>query len=185
MRLDKKAILLGAAAAAALVIPAVAAAHAVVSPFAPAGTALTGARTVYVLRVPNERADRNTVAFSMVVPDQVQTAISVLAMPGYSIKLKRVDTGAKTTEGAPIMATQAITWTPLKGLLVPPGFYAEVYFRFQNPITPSRLCFPVQQIYGGRLNARGVAQGKGEVVLWTGDASSATPASCVDVKAAA
>jgi hypothetical protein len=65
-----------------------------------------------------------------------------------------------------------------------PGFYAEVYFRFTNPITPTRLCFPVQQVYGGKMDTRGLAKGKGEIVLWTGDSSSATPASCVDVKSA-
>ena len=173
--------LLGAVAVSALVIPAFASAHATVAPFS-ATTALTGASTVYRLRVPNERPDRATIAFSMVVPDAVQTAISVLAMPGYNIKLKRVDTGGKTAAGDPVMATTAITWTPNKGSAVLPGFYAEVYFRFTNPITPTRLCFPVQQVYGGKMNARGLAFGKDEIVLWTGDSSSATPASCLDVK---
>ena len=100
------------AAAVAVVVPAIASAHAVVSAFSPAGTALTGARTVYVLRVPNERPDRTTTAFSMAVPEAVQTGISVLAMPGYKIKLKRVDTGQKNADGSAIFATTAITWKP-------------------------------------------------------------------------
>ena len=34
------------------------------------------------------------------------------------------------------------------------------------------------------MNIKGLAKGPGEVVSSTGDATSATPASCVDIKAA-
>jgi uncharacterized protein YcnI len=165
---------------AVLAVPA-ASAHAVVSPYMPQGSALTGARTAYILRVPNERANRATFKVTMNVPTAVQTAISVLAMPGWNIKLTRVDTGQKAADGSPIMATTSITWAAKKGMQIMPGFYTELFFRFQNPLTPTRLCFPTLQYYGGTLNAKGLAKGAGELVSWTGDASSATPASCVDI----
>jgi hypothetical protein len=164
----------------ATVVPA-AFGHATVSAYMPQGAPLTGARTAYVLRVPNERANRATFKVTMSVPDAVQTAISVLAMPAWNIKLARVDTGQRTAEGAPIMATTAITWSSKKGMSIMPGFYTELFFRFQNPLTPAHLCFPTLQYYGGTLNAKGVAKGAGELVSWTGAPSSATPASCVDV----
>lgn len=158
-------------------------AHAVVSAFAPQGAALTGARTSYVLRVPNERADRATFRISMAVPEPVQTAVSVLQLPGWTIKLTRKDTGQKNAEGTPIMATTAITWIAPKGLELQPGFYTELFFRFQNPISPQKLCFPTLQYYGGKLDAKGKASGTGELVSWTGAADSPTPASCVDIVA--
>jgi uncharacterized protein YcnI len=173
------ALMMGAGVAM-LAVPA-ASAHAVVSPYMPQGSALTGARTAYVLRVPNERTNRATYKVTMNVPQAVQTAISVLYMPGWNIKLTRVDTGARTAEGAPIMATTSVTWTAKKGMQIMPGFYTELFFRFQNPLTPTKLCFPTLQYYGGTLNAKGLAKGAGELVSWTGDASSATPASCVDI----
>jgi uncharacterized protein YcnI len=155
--------------------------HATVSPYSPQGAALTGARTAYVLRVPNERADRATTKVTMTVPVEVRTAISVLTMPGWNIKLTRVDTGQKTSEGAPVMATTQVTWTSKKGNEIMPGFYTELFFRFQNPLTPARLCFPTLQYYAGKLNAKGKAKGAGELVSWTGPADSATPASCVSI----
>jgi Domain of unkown function (DUF1775) len=167
---------------AALAVPT-AFGHAVVSPIQPQGAALAGARTSYVLRVPNERSNRATTKITMQVPGPIQTAISVLKMPGWSIKLTRVDTGQKAADGSPVLATTAITWTPLKGEEVLPGFYAEVFFRFQNPIVPQSLCFSVLQQYGGKLNAKGVALGAGELVSWTGGPETATPASCVNIVA--
>jgi Domain of unkown function (DUF1775) len=177
----KNSFLITAIVAVCGAIPAAAFGHATVSPSNPQGKALAGARQEYVLRVPNERADRATLSFTMAVPDAVQTGISVLMMPGWTIKLDRVDTGQKNTNGEAIMATRSITWTAQKGYWIMPGFYGGVYFRFQNPITPTRLCFPTLQRYGGKMNAKGKASGPGELVSWTGDSSSPTPASCLDV----
>ncbi len=181
--MKKRLFLLAGALALCVGIPAAAFGHATVRPFNPQGKALTGVSTEYVLRVPNERADRATTSFAMAVPDALQTGISVLQMPGWTIKLARVDTGQKNASGDPVMATKTITWTAQKGYNVMPGFYAAVYFRFGNPINPTRLCFSVVQRYGGKMNKAGKAAGVGEVVSWTGDAASATPASCVDVVA--
>jgi hypothetical protein len=180
--MKKKLLILAAAGLAACVaIPAAAFAHATVRPSNPQGKALTGVSTEYVLRVPNERSNRATLRFTMAVPPDIQTGISVLLMPGWTIKLDRVDTGQKNANGDPVMATRAITWTATKGYNVMPGFYAAVYFRFTNPIVPVSLCFPTLQYYGGQINKAGKAVGAGETVSWTGDSTSATPASCVPV----
>jgi hypothetical protein len=179
----KKLFLLVGVVAVCVGIPAAAFGHATVTPFNPQGKALTGARQEYVLRVPNERSNRATLSFTMAVPAEVQTAISVLQMPGWTIKLDRVDTGQKATNGDPVMATRSVTWTAQKGYNVMPGFYAAVYFRFANPINPLSLCFPTIQRYGGQMNKAGKAVGAGEIVSWTGDSTSATPASCVSIVA--
>ena len=181
--MKKKLLLIAAGIAACVAIPAAAFGHATVRPFNPQGKALTGVSTEYVLRVPNERANRATQSFAMAVPDSLQTGISVLQMPGWTIKLDRVDTGQKNASGDPIMATKTISWTAQKGYNVMPGFYAAVYFRFSNPINPTKLCFSVVQRYGGQMNKAGKAVGAGEIVSWTGDSTSATPASCVDIVA--
>ena len=46
----------------------------------------------------------------------------------------------------------------------------------QNPAAPQRLCFPIDQWYSKKT-----ADGKPEVVKWSGASDSATPASCIDV----
>lgn len=179
----KRFLILAGAIALAVSVTPLAFGHATVSPANPQGVALTGARTTYVLRVPNERADRATTKVTMSVPTEVQTAVSVMAMPGWKVKLTKVDTGGKTAEGAAIMAITQISWIPQKGNEFLPGFFSEFYFRFQNPVSPTRLCFPTLQQYGGKLNAKGKPKGAGELVSWTGPADSATPASCVSILA--
>ena len=42
--------------------------------------------------------------------------------------------------------------------------------------TPQRLCFPMDQWY-----TKKTAEGKPELVKWSGASDSATPASCIDV----
>ncbi len=72
-----------------------------------------------------------------------------------------------------------MTWIAKdKGNRIEPGFYGEWSFRMQNPATPQRLCFPMDQWY-----TKKTADGKPELVKWSGDSSSATPASCIDVVA--
>ena len=76
------------------------------------------------------------------------------------------------------MATEKITWRSKPGNLIRPGFYGEFQFRLRNPATPQRVCYSVDQWYNAK--AKG---GKSELVSWSGDSTSATPASCVDVVA--
>ena len=169
------------AAAATLALPAVAGGHAVVSAVQPQGDALTSARTSYVLRVPTERPDVGTWKVRMAVPAPVREGVSFMKVPGWRITLDRRPTGRKDEEGNAIMATRSVTWTARsRDAEADPGFYGEFPFRFQNPSSPTKLCFPTNQWY--RKNAR--TRSGGERVNWTGAASSDTPASCVDIKAA-
>ena len=164
------------AAAAVLAIAPFASGHATVSLLQPQGRALTAARVAYVLRAPNEKAKQDTIMVTMHVPDAVQTSISVKQTADWAVVLKRRETGQLDAEGNPRYAIERVTWIAKKGNRVGPGFYGEWSFRMQNPATPQRLCFSIDQWYSKKT-----ADGKPEVVKWSGASDSATPASCVDV----
>ena len=173
----KRTIGIGLAAAAAiLAVAPFASGHATVSLLQPQGKALTSARVAYVVRAPNEKAKQDTIMLTMYVPDAAQTSISVKQTPDWTIVLKRRETGQVDAEGNPRYAIERVTWIAKKGMRIQPGFYGEWSFRMQNPATPQRLCFPMDQWYSKKT-----AAGKPEVVKWTGGAESATPASCIDV----
>jgi uncharacterized protein YcnI len=182
--MDKKVLASAASAAAlaALAVPALAGAHAVVSPVQPQGDALTSARTAYVLRVPTERPNVGTWRVRMLVPAAVQEAISFQKLPGWRVDLRRVNTGKKDADGNAVLKTTSVTWTAkTRDAEADPGFYAEFPFRFQNPATPGTSCFRVVQSYRkDRRHRLG-----GEVVRWFGSETSDTPASCITFKAAA
>lgn len=165
-----------AATAAILAVVPFASGHATVSLLQPQGKALTAARVAYLVRAPNERAKQDTIMLTMYVPEAAQTAISVKQTPDWAIVLKRRETGQVDAEGNPRYAIERVTWIARKGMQVKPGFYGEWSFRMQNPATPQRLCFPMDQWYSKKT-----ADGKPEVVKWNGDSTSATPASCIDV----
>ena len=167
------------AACAALALPATAGAHATVSPIQPQGTALTSARTSYLLRVPNERATVGTWKVVLLVPAPVQGAISFTKVPGWKMTLGEKDTGAKDEAGNAVKSVTKVTWTAKdRDSELDPHFLGEFGFRFQNPATATRLCFPVSQYYRKSATARV----GGEVVRWWGGSSADTPASCIDVK---
>lgn len=183
------------AAVAALALPALAGAHATVSPFQPQTSPLTAARTLYVLRVPNEKPVQPTYKVTLLVPAAVQEAISVKQVSDWKVRLTRKDTGRKNAEGDTIYATQAISWTARKGSQINPGFFGDFVFRFQNPATAQSLCFPTLQYYVAASEAKKSRaqssakkkkrkKAKPEVVSWTGPPSSEFPASCVNVVAA-
>src|SRR6476619_1683486 len=165
--------------ATAVVLTPLASGHSTVSLLQPQGKALTAARVAYVLRSPNEKAKQATFQVTMYVPDAVQTTISVKQTPDWAVVLKRRATGEVDAEGNPRYAIERVTWIAKDpGNRIEPGFYGEWSFRLQNPATPQRLCFPMDQWY-----TKKTADGKPELVKWSGDSSSATPASCVDVVA--
>jgi uncharacterized protein YcnI len=173
----KKAIGLGVAAVAAiLAVTPLASGHSTVSLLQPQGKALTSARVAYVLRSPNEKAKQATIMVTMYVPDAVQETISVKQTPDWVVVLKRRATGQVDAEGNPRYAIERVTWIARPGSKIEPGFYGEWAFRMQNPATPQKLCFAIDQWYSKKT-----ADGKPEVVKWNGDSTSATPASCVDV----
>jgi uncharacterized protein YcnI len=173
----KKAIGLGVAAIAAiLAVTPLASGHSTVSLLQPQGKVLTSARAAYILRAPNEKAKQATIMVTMYVPAPVQETISVKQTPDWAVVVKRRETGQVDAEGNPRYAIERITWIARPGNRIEPGFYGEWSFRMQNPATAQKLCFAIDQWYSKKT-----ADGKPEVVKWSGDASSATPASCLDV----
>jgi uncharacterized protein YcnI len=167
-----------AASAAVLAVTPLAGGHSTVSLLQPQGKVLTSARAAYVLRAPNEKAKQDTIMVTMHVPEAVQTSISVKQTPDWSVVVKRRATGQVDAEGNPRFAIERVSWIAKngKGMRVEPGFYGEWSFRMQNPATPQRLCFAIDQWYSKKT-----ADGKPEVVKWSGASDSATPASCIDV----
>ncbi len=175
----KKSVAIGVGAVAAvLALTPFASGHATVSLIQPQGKALTSARASYILRVPNEKTEQNTYDVVMNVPAAVQTAISVKQMPDWKVVLYKRDTGQKTAEGAPIFAIEKVRWVAKAGNEIQPGFYGVFEFRLVNPKDPQKLCFPTIQWYTKKAEG-----GKAEAVRWTGDSTSPTPASCLDIVA--
>lgn len=178
--MKKRAILIGVGVSAALltVVP-FANGHATISLLQPQGRALTSARAAYVLRAPTERATQATIMLTLHVPEAVQASISVKQVHDWAIVMKKRPTGQLDAEGNPRMAIERITWIArTKEARAEPGMYAEFSIRMQNPATPQRLCFPIDQWYTKKAN-----ETKPELVRWNGDSSSATPASCIDIVA--
>jgi len=168
-------LLVGAALAiAALALPAGAGAHATVTPFQPQTSPLTAARTLYVLRVPNEHATKGTYKVSLYVPAALQEAISVRQVSDWRVRLRRRDTG-KASDGEKVYAIQKITWTARKGATIEPGFFGDFFLRWQNPVVADQFCFPIYQYY----KTTGKRRQKAEVVRWNGPSQSERPASCV------
>ena len=99
----------------------------------------------------------------MYVPEAAQASISVKQTPDWTIVLKRRDTGQVDAEGNPRYAIERVTWIAKKGMRIGPGFYGEWSFRMQNPATPQRMCFPIDQWYSKKT-----ADGKPELVKWSG-----------------
>jgi uncharacterized protein YcnI len=176
-----RALLLAAAAATAALmsLPAGAGAHATVTPFQPQSSPLTAARTLYVLRVPNEHATKGTYKVSLYVPAALQEVIAVRQVSDWSVKLRRRDTG-KVNEGAKVYAIEKVTWTARKGATIEPGFFGDFFLRWQNPIAAGQFCFPVNQYY----KTTGKRRQKAETVRWNGPPESEHPASCVTTVAA-
>jgi len=176
------AMLVVAAGIALLSMPAGAGAHAVVSPFQPQTPPLTAARTLYVLRVPNEEESLVTYKVVMPVPPALQEAISVKPTPGWRTHLSRKWTGKTEKFGNEVFkiyATSKITWTAKRGEGLYPGFFDDFFFRFQNPAQAQQICFPVFQFYG---KARKSGRFKlAKTVNWNGPPNSESPASCVNV----
>ena len=176
MKITKRVSIGAGAVAAILALAPFASGHATVSLIQPQGKALTGARASYVLRVPNEKSSQATYDIVMTVPPAVSTAISVRQMPDWNVVLYKHDTGQKTAEGAPIYAIDKVRWIAKPGNEIQPGFYGVFEFRLVNPTSPQKLCFPTIQWYTKKDE-----NGKAEAVRWTGDSTSPTPASCLDV----
>ena len=144
-----------AVAIAALAVPAVALAHAVVHP----RTSAPGAYEKYVLRVPNEKDTAKTTRVEIRFPAAVRV-VSFGDVAGWQLDVARDTTGRVT----------AATWT---GSLSPERF-VEFPFVAVNPREDTALVWPVYQTYSD-----------GERVGWTGPEDGETPASVTRIGAAA
>ena len=172
-----KKLILSAAAAATLAVPASAGAHATVNAMQPQGKSLTSARQLYVVRVPNERTDTDTYQVSMFVPPAVQQSIRVQRKPGWRISIAKKDTGIKGPEGDTVYAIQKITWTAVRRSAgIPPLYFEDFPVRWQNPAQAQRTCFWIYQTYGKWQRSR---WDRVETVKWSGNSTSETPASCI------
>lgn len=140
-------------AVAALVVPAVALAHAVVFP----RTSAPGAYEKYVLRVPNEKDTAATTRVEIQFPAAVRV-ISFGDVAGWRLDVRRDSTGRIT----------AATWT---GSL-PPERFIEFPFVAVNPREETRLVWPVHQTYSD-----------GERVGWIGPENGDEPASVTTIRA--
>ena len=136
-----------AAAALAGVIPAGAAAHAIVTPAASRPAELQQ----YAITVPTELPDQATVEVDVKVPDGVGFLL-VEDAPGWRVVVER--------------RADRIDVVRYTGGSIPPDGYATFRLIARNPVQEGELVWKVKQVYA-----------KGRVVLWAGDPGSDTPAS--------
>ena len=176
-----KKIIVAAVAAGSLCVPAFAGAHATVNAMQPQGKSLTAARQLFHVRVPNERTATDTYRVSLFVPPALQQSIRVAKKPGWRITMAKKDTGIKGPEGDAVIAVEKITWTAVRpSAAIEPLFFDDFPVRWQNPATAQRICFWIHQTYGNWKRSR---WDRVETVKWTGNASSETPASCINIEA--
>jgi uncharacterized protein YcnI len=145
-----------AAAAAILLAPAAAGAHAVVYP----KVSTAGAYERYVLRVPNEKGSATT-RIEIRFPDAARV-ISFADVPGWQV--------------APVLdSAQRIIGAAWTGTL-PPQRFVELPFIAVNPKTPTQLVWPVFQTYadGERIAWTGAPDAKAPAS--TTDVGTAGPA---------
>ncbi len=174
-------IVIAAVAAASLCAPAAAGAHAPVNAMQPQGKSLTSARQLFHVRVPSERTETDTYRVSMFVPPAIQQSIRVAKKPGWRVTMSKKDTGIKGSEGDAIFAVEKITWTAVRpSAAIEPQFFDDFPVRWQNPAQAQRVCFWIWQTYG---NWKGSRWDRVETVKWTGNSSSETPASCINIEA--
>jgi uncharacterized protein YcnI len=146
---------LAASLAAMLLIPALAGAHARVSP----AVSLKGELQLYTLTVPTEKANVTTTKVVLTVPDGFSID-SFVAAPGWHRTVQQTGSGDNAV-------IQTVAWT---GGRVPTGEDALFQFLAQ-PAASNTYTFRVQQTYSD-----------GSIVDWAGPESSDSPAPAIDVK---
>ena len=141
---------IAAVSAVTLVVPAVASAHARVSP----AVSLSGELQLYSLAIPTEKANLTTNKIVMTVPNGFGIDSFVPPPPGW--KMTQQTTGS----GDSAVVTK-VTWT---GGRTPTG--EDSLFQFlAQPASAQTYTFEVQQTYSD-----------GSIVDWSGPESSASPA---------
>jgi uncharacterized protein YcnI len=145
------------AAALALVIPAVASAHARVSP----PVSVAGKLQLYSLAVPTEKSGLTTSKIVMTVPSGFGIDSFVPPAAGWHQQVQQTGSG----DGAVITK---VTWT---GGNTPTG--EDSLFQFlAQPASATTYTFQVEQTYSD-----------GSIVNWAGPESSAAPAPTIEAKA--
>jgi uncharacterized protein YcnI len=145
--------LLGAGAAA-LILPAVASAHAEVSP----KVSLSGKLQLYSLAVPTEKEGLTTSKIVMTVPAGFGIDSFVPAPPGWTQQVQQTGSGDSAV-------ITKVTWT---GGKTPTG--QDSLFQFlAQPASPKTYAFQVQQTYSD-----------GSIVDWAGPESSDAPAPTIE-----
>jgi uncharacterized protein YcnI len=150
-----------AVAALAVVAAGSASAHAHLSP----SVALAKSGQVVELAVPTEKEDATTVKVVLTVPDGFSID-SFVPAAGWKREVQSTGSGEDTV-------IQSVTWTAVKG--TEPGAYGvpaeeDAFFQFLAEADKARTyTFQVEQTYSD-----------GEVVDWSGDESSDTPAPTVE-----
>jgi uncharacterized protein YcnI len=166
--------LLMAATAAVLALPAAAQAHVTVNP----RTVAADSFARLDVRVPNERDEASTKSIAVSFPEGFPS-VSYKPVWGWKVKITKVKlaTPIKTEDGEITDRVGRITWTATsRRFWIAPGAFEEFGLSARMPAAPAGtvLRFPARQTYSN-----------GEVVRWTGAASSATPAPAVTLTAAA
>jgi len=149
---------LAAMSAGALVaiVPAVASAHARVSP----AVSLSGKLQLYSLAVPTEKANLTTSKIVMTVPDGFGIDSFVPPPAGWAQQVQQTGSGDSAV-------ITKVTWT---GGKTPTG--EDSLFQFlAQPASAKTYTFHVQQTYSD-----------GSIVNWAGSESSDSPAPTIDVK---
>lgn len=145
---------IGAAASVALVAPAIASAHARISP----AVSLAGKLQLYSLAVPTEKSGTTTTKVVLTVPSGFGIDSFAPPPPGWRQQLQQTGSG----EDAVITK---VTWT---GGRTPTGEDAVFEFLAQ-PARAQTYAFAVQQTYSD-----------GSIVNWNGPESSGAPAPTID-----
>jgi uncharacterized protein YcnI len=144
-------------AAGVLSLPALAAAHATVSP----AVSVSGKLQLYSLAVPTEKSGLTTTRIVLTVPSGFGIDSFVAPPQGWTQRVQRMGGGDSAV-------VTRVTWT---GGRTPAG--RDSLFQFlAQPTSAETYAFQVQQTYSD-----------GSVVNWTGPASSAAPAPTIQVAA--
>ncbi len=145
-----------AAATAALLLPAVASAHAEISP----KVSLSGKLQLYSLAVPTEKSGLTTSKIVMTVPDGFGIDSFVPPPAGWTQQVQQAGSGNNAV-------ITKVTWT---GGKTPTGDDSLFQFLAQ-PASSKAYTFQVQQTYSD-----------GSIVNWAGPESSDAPAPTIEAK---
>jgi uncharacterized protein YcnI len=152
----RPATLVVLAAVGVLVLPAIALAHARVSP----PVSLSGKLQLYSVAVPTEKSGVTTNKIVLTVPSGFSIDSFVPPPPGWKQSLRQTGSGDNAV-------VQKVTWT---GGHTPSG--EDSLFQFlAQPASAKTYTFNVQQTYSD-----------GSIVNWSGPESSADPAPTIEAK---